>query len=264
MWVDMFKYEYCVIDDTLFIKGHSELDPAITAFSMPIGPMPLERAVRLIIDYCNVECIPVVFSAVPEDRIEYLLSLCPADVKLTEMEAWSDYLYNIEDIATLTGKRYAKKRNHVNRFELENPDYTVEPLNYRVLPEVLMFNAGRDDDSSDMERYEHSQCVDVLNHYSSYPFEGLVLRDSTGEICAFTCGEIIGDTLYVHIEKMNHDIAGSGEMIAHLYAADMMRRHHALRYINREEDCGDEGLRRSKLSWNPVEQLTKYEVAITN
>ena len=52
-----------------------------------------------------------------------------------------------------------------------------------------------------MALYEQHECMRVLRHYSSYPFEGAVLRSQSGEIAAFTVGEIIGDTLYVHIEK---------------------------------------------------------------
>ena len=261
MWADRFHYEYCVYRDTLFIKGVSETDSTLTAFSMPVGPLPLEECVELILQYCEYYGIRAVFSAVPEDKIAYLMALIDGDVE--ELDDWADYLYDARGLASLSGKKYNKKRNHVNRFMTENPHYVLEPLTANLLPEVLLFHTGmhaNDDSDADMAEYERRECTRVLNHYNSYPFEGAVLRDEYGEICAFTCGEIIGDTLYVHIEKMNHEVAGSGETINKLFAEYMTSRHPGLRYINREEDCGDEGLRHAKESYNPVMRLRKFNL----
>lgn len=263
MWVKRFGYEYCVYKDTLFIKGLSETDPTLTAFSMPVGPLPLEESVRLITEYCAKNGIQPVFSAVPEDRIDYLMALVYGDIE--ELDDWADYLYDAHALAELSGKKYNKKRNHVNRFLAENPHYQFEPLDYTLLPEVLLFHTGHTAEAADetgMASYEKEECTEVLNHYGSYPFEGAVLRDESGAICAYTCGEVIGDTLYVHIEKMNHDVAGSGETINKLFAGYMTSRHPSLRYINREEDCGDPGLRHAKESYNPVLRLRKYNLHV--
>lgn len=263
MWIDWFKYEYSVVEDTLFIKGVKENDTSVTAFSMPIGPMPLERAIELIKEYCRAKNIPTVFSAIPEDRIDYFLSI--ADAEIEELEDWADYLYDAHELAELKGKKYNKKRNHVNRFLAENPNYELEPLKYDIIPEVLLFHTGlnvAEEKDSPMAMYEKDKCTEVLNNFSTYPFEGAVLRDESGEICAFTAGEVIDDTLYLHIEKMNHEIAGSGETINKLFAEEMVRRHPALRYINREEDGGDPGLRRAKESYNPVTRLRKFNITL--
>lgn len=261
MWIDRFDYQYCVYQDTLFIKGVSETDPTLTAFSMPVGPLVLEKCVELIKDYCDFYHIRPVFSAVPEDRIDYLMSVTEGTAE--ELEDWADYLYDARQLATLSGKKLQKKRNHVNHFTAENPHYAFEPLSHCLIPEVLLFHTGlhgAEEKDAEMAAYEKDQCTRVLNRYNSYPFEGAVLRDESGEICAFTCGEVIGDTLYVHIEKMNHEIEGSGETINKMFADYMTRRHPGIRYINREEDCGDEGLRHAKESYNPVMKLRKFNL----
>ena len=261
MWVDKFHYEYCVYNNTLFIKGVNENNLEQTAFSLPIGPLPLEQCVELIREYCEYHGVRPVFSAIPEDRIDYLLSV--VDGYIEELADWADYLYDVQGLSSLSGKKYNKKRNHVNRFISENPHYEFEPLSQAIIPEVLLFHTGmQTEEENDMNTalYEKNECTRVLNHYNSYPFEGGVLRDETGEICAFTCGEVIGDTLYVHIEKMNHNVAGSGETINKIFADYMLHRHPALRYINREEDCGDPGLRHAKESYCPVLRLRKFNL----
>ncbi|MDE6611839.1 MAG: phosphatidylglycerol lysyltransferase domain-containing protein, partial [Muribaculaceae bacterium] len=106
------------------------------------------------------------------------------------------------------------------------------------------------------------QCLDVLGNYSHYGMEGAMLRDGSGEIVAFTAGEIIGDTLVLHIEKMRHSVAGAGETINQLFAGRMLERHPGLLYINREDDAGDPGLRYAKESYHPAFKLRKYNVLL--
>lgn len=107
---------------------------------------------------------------------------------------------------------------------------------------------------------EREQVMHVLDNLDDYGFEGAVLSTPADGIVAFTLGEVKGDTLYVHIEKMNHEVAGAGETVNKLFAAMMTERHPEVLYINREEDVGDPGLRHAKESYHPAEMLDKYNV----
>ena len=77
-----------------------------------------------------------------------------------------------------------------------------------------------------------------------------------GEIVAASFGEIVGDTMYVHIEKALRSFRGAYPMITsqflHYYFQD------GLLFVNREEDMGDEGLRYSKSAYHPCCLLKKY------
>lgn len=260
MWIDFFGYEYCVVADTLFIKGLCESDRSRTAFCLPIGALPLAEAVSMIKEYCRENNIPLIFSAVPDDRLDALLACIPG-ASVEPLEGWADYLYDINSLATLTGKHLMKKRNHVNRFFADNPHWRFEPITHDVIPELILFNAGfRHDAASETDLYEADQCMRVLESYNSYPFEGALLRGETGEIVAFSIGEVIGDTIFVHIEKMRHDVPGAGAAICKLFSAYTLRRHSGLRWANREEDCGDPGLRHAKESYHPALLLHKFNV----
>ena len=266
MWVDYFGYEYCVYRDTLFIKGRTENRRYETAFMLPVGSMPLDESVRLVLDYCRAKSLPPVFSAVPDDRLDALVDVLGGSCHIEPLDDWADYLYDIRVLASMSGKAMSKKRNHINRFFNENPGSTFSPLGYEDLPEVVMFFESNgicdkaDSADSAMAAYEHGECRRVLEHYTSYPFEGAVLRLASGEISAFAVGEVIADTLYVHIEKIDHTVPGAGAAIGHLFAAYMLERHPGLRYCNREEDCGDPGLREAKMQYHPLTQLRKYNV----
>lgn len=266
MWADYFHYEYCIVDETLFIKGVSEVRPDLPAFSLPVGRMPLRQAVRLIVDYCHHEGVMPRFSAVPADRLEELLAATGGHAE--ELTDWADYIYDASALASLTGKKLGKKRNHVNRFVADNPGYRLEALsqlNIREAREAYLEWIGRDagpalEAASAIE--ESAQTLGVMDGYGCFPFEGALLRDGSGRVVAFTVGEVVGDMLYTHIEKMNHEVAGAGEAINKFFAMMITERHQAVRYINREEDAGDEGLRRAKLSYQPAIILKKYDVTL--
>lgn len=265
MWIDYFGYEYCVVDDTLFIKGRTENNRAETAFMLPVGALPIDEAVGLVLEYCRAKNLQPVFSAVPDDRIEALLDVLGPQAEIEELEDWGDYLYDIHSLATLSGKHLGKKRNHVNQFYAANPHWQFEALTYDLLPELSLFfegNAIGEKTDEAMAQYEHDECRKVLNHFTSYPFEGAVLRGESGEIVAFAIGEVIDDTVYVHIEKMNHECMGAGAAICKLFAAYMLVRHPGLKYANREEDCGDLGLREAKLQYHPTAVLRKYNIRV--
>ena len=262
MWIEYFGYEYCIVGDTLFIKGLSEDASRRPAFWVPIGAMPVEDSVTMIRNYCKLRGMEPLFSAVPEDKLELIASLPGARVE--ELPDWADYIYSATALATLTGKHYNKKRNHVNRFMADNPDWRLDEITEDNVAEVCEFFDGLDNgnDKADpvMAEYESEQCADALRHFGDYPFEGAVLRDNDGRIVAFTAAEVLGDTLFVHIEKMRHDVAGAGETINKLFAASMLRKHPEIAYINREDDGGDPGLRYAKESYRPVGKVHKYNV----
>ncbi len=260
MWIDYFRYSFAVEGDTLFIKGVTENHRQDVAFSLPIGPMPLHEAVGLIHQWCVDNGQRMRFSAIPEDKIQLIASCGRGTMEV--LDDWADYLYNINDLAKLTGKRYNKKRNHVNRFAAENPQATLTPLTAADVPALLDFVNRLHSHEGSTADNEMAQVRAVLENWQEYPFVGGVLSLTPGgEIAAFTVGEIIGDTLYLHIEKMHHDIAGAGETINQRFAAHIAATHPEVAYINREEDCGDPGLRQAKLSYHPAMLLSKYNLS---
>lgn len=262
MWARYFDYSFCIVDDTLFIKGVTEDDVTRPAFSMPVGRMSLEGSVGLLRDYCREHDMQLRFSAVPAEYVDRLKALGATSVE--KLDDWSDYLYEASSLASLSGKKLGKKRNHVNRFMEENPDYRFEPLTEDMLPAVKAFyhSIRLSLSKPALADIEREQVFEVLDNPEAYGFEGAVLSTPSQGIVAFTMGEVKGDTLYTHIEKMNHEVNGAGETINKLFAERMTSRHPGLIYINREEDVGDPGLRHAKESYHPCALLDKYNVTM--
>ncbi len=167
-------------------------------------------------------------------------------------------------MATLSGKRFQKKRNRVNKFKNTYPSYQYETISPHNLPEVQEFFAQyskTNQKESLLFTYEENKVAQVLLEYEALPFDGGLLRVD-GSIVAFTIGEVVGDTLIVHIEKGSKEITGCYEAINQLYASSMLAKYPQVRYINREDDAGDSGLREAKLSYNPITILKKYNIVL--
>lgn len=262
MWVETFGYEYAIFNQTLFIKGVVEDNRAVPAFSLPIGRMPIAESVRMLHTYCRMAGISLEFSAVPEYALEEFEK---AGAKRVEpLSDWSDYLYPAEQLAALKGKKMSKKRNHVNQFISLNPEWSAEPLTDSNLPETMDFMVTYDSqlDNAPMGHEESRLAREAIRLCASgrTRYVGMVLRDGNGRICALSVGDIKNDTLYVHIEKADRNVPGSYEMINREFAASICAAHPEIRFINREDDSGDLGLRLAKESYHPCEMLRKYNV----
>lgn len=263
MWVDYFKYEYAISDDTLFIKGVVENDTDTPAFSLPVGKLPLKDSLEKIREYCRCKNISPVLSAVPEYALDELEEAGISSIN--PLEDWGDYLYDAKMLSTLSGKKMGKKRNHVNKFDSLYPESRLEPLDASNVDRAIDFMTIVDEEGDEVEmaveeRLMTRKLLDLIKE-GDIRLEGAILMVGD-QVAAFTIGDVKNDTLFVHVEKASREFEGSYEKINKEFAALMTARHPEVEYINREDDSGDEGLRRAKQSYHPVEILKKYNIAL--
>lgn len=173
---------------------------------------------------------------------------------------WDDYLYNAQDIAELKGKRYCGQRNHINKFLRLYPDFKLEEINEQNAEAVKDFCRGYfhvfGRERAKVAEYEEKYLLEQIDNIDRYGQCTGVLTVS-GEIAGVSIGEIVGDTLIIHTEKADTRFDGVYPMLVREFAR---RYAGGVSYINREEDCGEAGLRTSKLSYHPVEILEKYSL----
>lgn len=263
MWVDHFKYEYAIINDTLFIKGVVENDVSKVAFSLPVGKMTLPESLGVIKAYCEANGLTPELSAVPEYAMAEIRRLNPSSEE--ELTEWADYLYEAEKLATLSGKKMGKKRNHVNKFMTLYPDYSFELMTRENAPDALAFMDIFDleGDDTEMARIERKLSRDLIKMVmdGDRNLIGAILKVN-GNVCAYTIGDIKGDTLFVHVEKATRAIEGSYEAINKLFAEKIRSLYPVVEFINREDAAGDKGLKKAKESYHPVELLRKFNVIL--
>lgn len=262
MWARFMDYRYAIEEDTLFISCKSQNDMKSEAFLPPIGKMELKEAVAILKEYCENTGKELRLTAVPQEFVEELQSILP-HFECEELENWSDYVYDIQKLATLQGKALNKKRNRYNKFIAEQPAYTYNRCTADDITDVVKFLASnrecQHNREDNMRCYEHWQCMATVRNLLKYEQPAGVLRID-GKITAFTLGEVFNDTLFVHIEKADHNIAGASEAINRLFVNDILAEHPELVYANREEDLGDPGLRQVKRAYNPAMMIQRYEM----
>lgn len=197
--------------------------------------------------------------SVNEKELEWMKAVYGDRISFFADRGNSDYIYLSEKLISFEGKKYHGKRNHINRF-LEN-DWSFDEIRPCDIDDCFRFAAdiynsvGDSEGSAAIEQYA-IHCF--LMNMDYLGLKGGILR-SGGEMVGFTIGEQLNsNTFVVHIEKARGDINGAYPMLCNQFAK---RYASQLKYINREEDMGIEGLRRSKLSYHPEFLLHKYTVS---
>ena len=254
MWADRFGYEYKTEDGVLFMRERSRHGGEYD-YLLPTGEGSLCDRVRALRETVGAG---LTMSLVPEDALGELRQ--EFSFTATEEPDIADYMYKAEDLAYLAGKKYSKKRNLIHQFEKLYPDYTLEPITNENAHRIAECCAHDWSDAglSELAIYENDHTREVLEDFAAYGCTGYALHVG-GEIAAFCIGEVMGDTLIVHIEKGKREYKGAFQMINCLFAKTELERC-GIQYINREDDVGDEGLRRAKQSYFPEYMLKKFRL----
>ncbi|MDR0531653.1 MAG: phosphatidylglycerol lysyltransferase domain-containing protein [Oscillospiraceae bacterium] len=238
----------------------TESDGCRLVYSLPIGPLDdtpaLRRVVALLKDDARQRGLPLSLYGLTEGDIPLLEAACPGQFICESDRADADYIYRREDLAQLAGKKYHQKRNHVARF-MKNNHWSYEEIDadnreecLKMAREWAELHAERDPEGLAEEERALRR---AFEHYEAFGLRGGLLRVG-GKIAAFTVGEALGGgTFCTHFEKAMPE-TGAYQMINKCFAERLTE----FEFINREEDLGDEGLRRAKLSYYPERLLEKF------
>ena len=232
------------------------------AYCMPIGPGDLREVIPLLREDAARHGAPLKLYGLNAQDVPRLEAACPGQfrVELCAPDDF-DYIYRREDLAQLAGKKYHQKRNHVARFMRECANWHYEEITTASLDEVLAMehqwaaqNTARNPEGFAEETLAFERC---LANFELFGLRGALLRCSPGgQVIAFTMGEALSrNTFCTHYEKAYADYTGAYQMINRCFAE---RSLGGFEFINREEDLGNEGLRKAKMSYHPAEVLEKY------
>lgn len=227
-----------------------------TVYPFPVGSGDLRLAIDAIMADAHGRGIPCRITGLGEVEMQLIEQLYPGKFRFHCDRDFYDYVYDIQELATLPGRKFQKKRNHLNRFRAAHPHCSVQPITELDIPAVREF-AGKwyaareaEDPSADLHM-EKAALRGALEHYGKLGLEGLMLLED-GNLLAFTIGSFLSaDTVDVHFEKADGQTDGAYPAINQAFAQYLHEKYPHILYLNREDDMGLEGLRKAKLSYNP-------------
>ena len=230
-----------------------------TMYPFPVCPGDPRPAIEALMIDARERGIPLRLTGLNARDVEDLQSWYPDQFRFHCGRDGHEYVYAIEDLAELKGKKYQPKRNHINRFLAQYPDARVLPLSEETLPDARAladrwYQRRSPEEDAGMELVALNR---AFAHWNELGMEGLVLYVDSQPVAMTMGSRLDGETFDVHFEKADTDHPGAYAVINRAFARHIREMHPDVRFLNREEDMGIEGLRKAKLSYYPHHMLEK-------
>ncbi len=255
VWRYIFGYRVARMGDYVIVKATEQK----SSYLFPAGSGPLEPVIEAIIADAKACGVEMRFNTLLEEDRKWLEEHYPGRFSYIDCRQNADYIYEAERLLTLSGKKLAAKRNHINRFVENYPDWTYEPITEANMDDVrrmnLEWNLASDDKQNELLSGEYCAVEQAMRRFRTLGLLGGLIRVD-GRVLAFAIGDVLSDdTFLVHFEKAFADIQGAYQIINREFV-----RHNCVgfQFVDREEDAGVEGLRKAKLSYDPLRLVDKY------
>ena len=254
LWAPFYNIRYAVLDGFLLFRTDEEH----FSVSFPMGEGDTKKTIDHLMEYFHENGKKTKMHLVSEEQFQKLEQWYPEKFQVEYNRDRADYIYETEAMITLAGKKLHGKRNHINKFKENNPEWRYESLDDTNMEACLKmaerWKTMNGCDENDEKHQEMCVTIRALQYYKELELEGGMIW-ANDEVVAFTIGEPCNaDTFVVHIEKAFAEIQGAYPIINQQFLEHIAQNY---RYVNREEDTGSEGLRKAKLSYNPVFLMEK-------
>ena len=257
VWATAYRTEIARYNDFMICRWGKAPE---YKYSLPIGKGDFKKAVEEIIADAKAFGIKPVIYGVTSNYQSLLDEYFPDKFDYTYDDGDFDYIYSVEKMASLSGKKYHGKRNHITNFKKNNPDWSFEIIDSSNINECIELHTkwiNTHEDDSDYS-FEFEAVLTAFENYEKLGFVGGLLKVG-GKPIAYTMGERHSDELFVtHFEKAPPEIQGAYPVINQEFTKNCLMNYQ---YVNREEDLGIEGLRKAKQSYNPEILLKKGAAA---
>lgn len=271
-WRFLYDTQYAVIDGFLvfrFYSGHHLAYMGPLAKPDSEGRLPdVLRAVD-VVKVLRQDAIamghPFLMIGAGKELVQRMEAAMPGVFKMKQERDFFDYIYSREKLETLSGKHLQSKRNHCNKFRALYPQYEYRPLQPEMIPQCLKleeeWRLKTKDSATDSEKQNLFEELRSMTRAFLYWNQldclgGTIYVDN--KLVAFTYGCAINlDTFDVCVEKADVDYEGAFSIINQEFVKHLPQQYI---HINREEDLGEDGLRRAKLSYKPELLLEKYSI----
>ena len=265
MWQHLYKTGYYIGDGFAVIVAEYEGN---TFSILPLAKKEdMPRVIEFVVDYFEKEQKKIYFRGITKEVVEFLKENYPGKFNYTEERDLFDYVYDGESMRELKGRKNVKKRNHINSFlNLYKNRYEYKLLdkgNFEECIELLnLWEQNKENIESSGHKELDEEILSIKEVFENYE----KLKDNVkiagvyidNKLEAFTIGEKINENIaLIHIEKANQNIKGIYQYINQQF---LLNEFPNVKYVNREEDLGLDGLREAKLSYHPCKFIEKYSI----
>jgi len=253
-WSDEYGLYWAWSDDVVWIKQTIPDE----VFWAPIGPWQDIDWLRCFDKNFDES---ITFLRIPEELFRIWEKNIENRLRRENERAHWDYIYDVKELIELKGNRFHKKKNLVNQFK-KNYNYQYVPFDTKMIDMALAMQEDwctwRDCESSEALSAENRVISRILDNWKTiYGLTGGALLVGQ-EMVAYTIAEHLSpDTIVIHFEKGNPDYKGAYQAINQMFLEHYGKQFD---FVNREQDLGDEGLRKAKLSYHPVDFVKKNRV----
>ena len=258
IWSYAYNTEFAIANGYYCIRSGKE--PFF--YTNPVGTGDYGVIIKALMADAKERGISFTLRGLLKEDVARLSALFPGTFNITENRNEYDYIYSIEALINLTGRKYAGKRNHISHF-MEDSDWAYEAITEQNMAECSEMNDEwcRRNGCEGEQNLTWERCAvrKAMKYFFELKLSGGLLRVN-GKVIAFTIGEpLSSDTFNIHVEKAFSEIQGAYPMINNQF---LLHSCQSFRYVNREEDMGIEGLRKAKLSYHPEILLEKYTATL--
>ncbi len=258
LWNEEYRLRVVFFEETL-IKAYFRDEKRIWGYCLPSGKN-VKGAIEAVIRDAFDRGQEPMFGYLSKSERDRLEELFPSRFSFERADEMQDYIYLTRDLQKLEGKRFHAKRNHISQFYRAYPDAVLKPLSDSNLSDALrVMELWCAENELSPDGYgEYAVFCKALKYYKELQMRGAVLY-AGGSPVAMTLGSEISSVCFdVNFEKALRGYIGSYAVINNEFAATL----DDYKYINREEDLGIEGLRKSKLSYNPAVIYDRFEAKL--
>lgn len=288
----MYKYadSFCIEDGCVYLMRDHLNSAGNRVYMIPLGPAGLiPDAVRRVIRDAQDHGSSLEFNNVTDRSVKMLEENFPGQFSIRKDRNWAEYIYDSATLASFPGRNFSAIRNSIKQFNSKYGNaLAVRQFGRSCGSDVLCFQSDElcplACDAPSSSRDETSTIADILAFQEQW-LEERSETDDYGELAAeslriknmLSCCKalhITGIALYLEDEVAGYCFGAPNSS----ECFDVIAEKGSTKYrgvyqklvkelatavsgtyplINREEDVGIEGLRRSKLGYHPRYLLEK-------
>ncbi len=256
LWSDIYGVKVAKEQGCLIFRFQDE---NTHCYTIPIGAGDRKGALDALLALERANQKELVLGTLLQRDLEWLEQHYPGKYTVETDRDDYDYVYSTEKLSTLSGRKLHGKRNHIARFKDDNNwqyrDMMPEDAGECMRLLDVWKEAEAENWNDEMENELHINRR-ALRNLADLVLDGGMLYKG-GRLVAFSIGEPLNSNTYVvHIEKALASVQGAYPMINQQFVLHNCQDYE---FVNREEDTGDEGLRKAKLSYQPALLVEKYQ-----